>query len=129
MKAAFKPILLVLLCTIFTSAAQLFYKAGAPKLSFDLVVLITNWQIITGLILYGIGAIILIVALKGADLSLLYPVIATSYIWVALFSVILFKESVPLSKLIGIFFIILGVVFMGIGSSSSSPAYQAGDAS
>ena len=108
--------ILVLICTLFTSVAQIFYKAGAPKLEFNIIALITNYPIIIGLILYALGAAILIKALKGADLSILYPVIATSYIWVLIFSAIFFGESLNFLKILGVLVIIGGVIFMGFGS-------------
>ena len=112
-----KAIFLVLICTIFTSLAQVFYKLGADRLSLDIIAIITNWQIITGLALYGIGAILLIKALKLGDLSLLYPILATSYIWVGILSIFLFNESLSGLKWTGIILITLGVTYMGKGSS------------
>ncbi len=112
-----KAIFLVLICTIFTSLAQIFYKLGADRLSLDIIAIITNWQIITGLALYGIGAILLIKALKLGDLSLLYPILATSYIWVGILSIFLFNESLSGLKWTGIILITLGVTYMGKGSS------------
>ena len=94
MNTQYKSIVLVLICTLFTSVAQAFYKAGANKLVYTFQGLITNYQIIIGLVLYAIGSIILIKALKGADLSVLYPIIATSYIWVTILSGIVFNEII-----------------------------------
>tara|TARA_Y100000310_G_C20620166_1_gene782849 strand:- start:616 stop:990 length:375 start_codon:yes stop_codon:yes gene_type:complete len=116
MNTQYKSIVLVLICTLFTSVAQAFYKAGANKLVYTFQGLITNYQIIIGLVLYAIGSIILIKALKGADLSVLYPIIATSYIWVTILSGIVFNEIITFLKIVGVFFIILGVAAMGYGS-------------
>ncbi len=118
-----KAMLMVLICTFFTSIAQVFYKAGVQRtVPFTFMGVITNWQIWSGLVLYGIGALILIRALQGADLSLLYPIIATSYIWVMLFSFILFKESVNVFKILGVVLIIVGVAAMGYGSKAGVAA-------
>jgi undecaprenyl phosphate-alpha-L-ara4N flippase subunit ArnE len=107
---------LMVLCTAFTSFAQVFYKMGADKLVFSFMEIITNVPLITGMVLYGLGAIIMIVAFKGGEVSVLYPIVATSYIWVSLLSVYFFNESLNLFKAIGIFVIISGVVLISIGS-------------
>ena len=102
----------MILCTVLTSIAQVFYKLGALRLPE----LITNYHILAGLILYGIGALILITAFKFGEVTLLYPIIATSYIWVALLSWIIFSESIGILKVLGIVFIIAGITVTALGS-------------
>jgi len=55
-------------------------------------------------------------ALKGGDLSILYPFVSVTYVWVALLSVRFLGEKMNKFKWIGIAMIILGVSFIGIGS-------------
>lgn len=107
---------LMILCTAFTSMAQVFYKLGATRLQFDLMSLITNLPLITGMVLYILGAIPMIIAFKGGEVSVLYPIIATSYVWVSLLSVYFFNENLNLFRWIGIFVIIAGIIFISIGS-------------
>lgn len=107
---------LMILCTVFTSIAQVFYKFGAARLEFDLISLITNFPLITGMVLYILGAVIMIIAFKGGEVSVLYPIIATSYIWVSLLSIYFFNEALNLFRWIGIFVIIIGIIFISAGS-------------
>lgn len=107
---------LMVLCTAFTSMAQVFYKFGAERLEFNLVTLITNLPLITGMALYILGAVIMIMAFKGGEVSVLYPIIATSYIWVSLLSIYFFNESLNLFRWMGIFVIIIGIIFISLGS-------------
>jgi len=107
---------LIILCTVFTSTAQVFYKFGADRLEFNLISLITNFPLITGMILYIMGAVIMITAFKGGEVSVLYPIIATSYIWVSLLSLYFFNEALNFFKVIGVLTIITGIIFIGIGS-------------
>jgi len=109
---------LIVLCTAFTSIAQVFYKIGAKTLEFDILSLITNVPLIIGMVLYGIGAVLMIIAFKGGEVSVLYPIIATSYIWVTLLSFYLFNESINVLRVVGILLIVFGVVFVSIGSKS-----------
>tara|TARA_Y100000310_G_scaffold337830_1_gene425910 strand:- start:970 stop:1356 length:387 start_codon:yes stop_codon:yes gene_type:complete len=107
---------LMVLTTIFTSIAQVLYKQGAEKLQFNLISIITNIPLITGMALYILGAVIMIIALKGGEVSALYPIIATSYIWVSLLSMYFFNESLNLLRWTGIFIIIAGIISISIGS-------------
>ena len=107
---------LMILCTAFTSAAQVFYKFGAAKLEFNLLSLITNLPLITGMVLYVLGAVIMITAFKGGEVSVLYPIVATSYIWVSLLSIHFFNENLNLFRWIGIFVIISGIILISISS-------------
>lgn len=109
-------IFLVLLCTFFTSTAQLLLKAGVMKVTT--VGSVANFYLLSGLLLYIIAAALLITALKFGELSVLYPAIATSFIWVNVFSALLFHEIIPFLRWVGVGFIILGITFIGIGSKT-----------
>ena len=109
-------IILVLCVTALTSSAQIFYKLGADKLVFDIMAIITNWPLIIGIVIYAIGAALLVVALKHGEVTVLYPVIATSYIWVAVSSWLLFGESINFLKMLGIVSIVIGIVLISFGS-------------
>jgi len=115
MKTKASAILLMFICTGLTSFAQIFYKKGAAFLAFDFMKLITNYNIIIGLFLYMIGAIIMIIALKGGEVSVLYPIIATSYIWVSLLSIFFFNDNMNPYRWAGVFSILFGVSFIGLG--------------
>lgn len=107
-------IFLMVLCTFFTSIAQVFYKLGAIRLPE----IFTNYPILIGLILYGIGAIILITALKLDEVTILYPILATSYVWVSFLAWGIFAESINIFKWIGIAFIIAGISVIAFGNDS-----------
>ena len=77
-----------------------------------------------GFVIYAIAAGVLITALKGGDLSVLYPIISTSYIWISLFSPIFFStDSMNMIKWSGIGFIVIGVSLIGIGGGKGATAY------
>jgi undecaprenyl phosphate-alpha-L-ara4N flippase subunit ArnE len=115
MKTKLWAIMLMVLCTVFTSIAQIFYKIGADKLRFDIISILTNWQLIFGMILYILGAILVIIALRGGEVTVLYPIITSSYIWVSLGSVYFFGEKMNSFKWIGVFLIILGIIIITFG--------------
>lgn len=108
-------IILVLICTVLTSIAQIFYKLAGNKLSFDFYSILTNYYIYIGLVIYAIAAVLLIYALKNGELSVIYPMISTSYIWVILLSYFIFSETINAFKWIGVFIIIIGVGLLSRG--------------
>jgi len=114
----------VTLSTLLTSTAQLLFKIGSEKLAFDISILLQNYPLFLGFFLYGIAAAILIKSLKYGELSILYPLIALSYVWVTILSYFYLSEALTFYKIIGVFVIIMGVTFIGIGSSKESSKQQ-----
>lgn len=108
-------IVLVLINTVIGAFGPIYLKKGADKLSFNIKKLITNYTMIFGFSCYGISLILFIIALKGGEVSVLYPMVSIGYVWVAFLSVKILKEKMNLYKWLGILFIIFGVSMIGIG--------------
>jgi len=106
-------VLLIIVDTFLMALGQLFLKLGMNN--FNINTLFINYFLILGLGLYGLSAIIFVVALKSGELSVLYPIFATTYIWVALLSLYVLNESINELRWIGIIIIGIGIGFMGIG--------------
>jgi drug/metabolite transporter (DMT)-like permease len=58
----------------------------------------------------------MVLALRHGELSVLYPLISLSYVWVAILSVVVFGEAMNPFKILGIFVIMAGVAVMGMGA-------------
>ncbi len=113
-----KTVLFVVFCTLLTSIAQIFFKYASNKLTLNssfVISAVTNLNLYIGVVIYFLAAAILLVALKNSDLSVAYPIIATSYIWVAFLSMYFFKEVLLSKQWLGIVFILIGVSFTGYG--------------
>lgn len=105
-------------CTIFTSAGQLFWKAGALKISFFNPVSFFNLPFIAGCSLYVVGSLLMILALKKGELSVLYPVIATSFVWVSVLAPFFFPtEAMNGWKWAGVLLILFSISLLGWSSS------------
>jgi len=115
---------MILGCTLLTSTAQLFWKFGADKLEFNLLSIITNVQIFAGIFLYLIGGILLIISFRGGEVTVLYPIFATSYIWVSLLSIYFLSELMTLFKWLGIFTIIAGIILISFGSGRGTESVE-----
>ena len=121
MATKFSAAMLVLFTTSLTSSAQLLWKKGSAALSFDILAILTNYYIIAGILLYVIGGILLILSFRGGEVSVLYPIIATSYIWVSFLSIFFLNELMNSFKWLGIASIITGIALIGYGSKDSVP--------
>ena len=111
-------IVLILVCTIFTSLAQLFLKFGANNFESSFSGLVTNPFLILGLLLYGVGGLLLIYALKHGELSTLYPFFSLSYVWVPILALIFLDEHMVFLQWSGIVILIIGLSFIRRGVSS-----------
>ena len=109
---------IILGSTLLTSTTQLFWKFGAEQLEFNILSIITNINIFAGILLYAIGGVLLIISFRGGEVSVLYPIFATSYIWVSFLSIYFLNEIMNLFKWLGIFTIVLGIFLIGYGSKS-----------
>ena len=71
-----------------------------------------SWPFVFGVILYGLAMATYIAVLRFAQVSVLYPVIALSYVWALLFAGWILHEKITLWKGIGVGLIIVGVVLV-----------------
>jgi len=129
--AAQRSFLLVFLCTLVGAAAQILVKLGTeqlgaghitlgevarhPALFFSFSIgIITNFRLFCGYLLYGVMTFLMALALKGRELSRLFPIIALTYVWVTVLSVFLLGEHMNFFRSIGIAFIVCGVSVLGL---------------
>ena len=110
---------MVFCCTILGALAQILFKLGLkvmPSLSLGTVA--TNLPLLTGLTLYGASTLLLVLALREGQLSLLYPVISLTYAWVTVLSVLWLGETLDVLKTAGVIVIIAGVALLGRSTKS-----------
>ena len=107
-------IIIMIFGTMAGSLGPIYLKKALPTLKLNFSAL-KNKYLWYGCIVYFLGTITFVAILKFVDLSLLYPFVALTYIWVSLFSIKMLKERMNWHKWLGIFLIIVGVVLIGIG--------------
>jgi multidrug transporter EmrE-like cation transporter len=113
-----RSLFLVFLCTVVGAAAQMLIKQGAgavkqPGFIGAIVAMLTDPPLFAGYCLYGFNTILIMLALRDGELSIVYPVIALTYVWVTLLSMVVFHEPMNLFKGIGIAIIVAGVAMIG----------------
>ena len=97
--------------------AQLLMKTGmdAEHYKPELMGLLTNLPLMAGYALYGINTVMLVLALREGELSVLYPIIALTYVWVTLVSYVRLHEPPNIYKNLGVMSIIAGVIVISRG--------------
>lgn len=116
-------IFIVLACTLLVAIAQYLIKLGANHLSHagllaTMIGIFTIPQLFAGYCLYGIFTVLFVYALRHGELSVLYPLIALSYVWVTITAVLAFHETMNPFKIVGVLVIIFGVAVLGWGGGS-----------
>jgi multidrug transporter EmrE-like cation transporter len=124
-----KSIYMVLGCTVFAAAAQVLLKFGATHAMPQMhpadpstwmpfaMALLGNYPLVLGYCAHSGNALLLILALRDGELSMLYPIIALTYVWVNLLSMYFFHEHMNVWKALGIALIIAGVALLGRASA------------
>jgi drug/metabolite transporter (DMT)-like permease len=115
-----ESIALVVFCTFIGAGAQIMMNIGAkslPPLNTTAILanplIVLNAGLFAGLSLYGLFTLLLIFALRDGELSVIYPIIALTYVWVAFLSIVIFHERLNPFKACGVIVIVLGVAILG----------------
>ncbi|RLG11442.1 transporter [Candidatus Pacearchaeota archaeon] len=114
---------LLFVCVIFAIVGQLFMKKGMVNtgeinirelFSLKLLSVLFEKYVFIGLVAYVIGTMLWLVVLSKADLSYAYPILATSYIFIAILSWRFFGEFLSLYRMLGIMLIMIGVILLNL---------------
>ena len=76
--------------------------------------ILTNYPLWIGLACHAVSTLLVVMALRDGELSLLYPVISLTYIWVIFISVLWLHEPLTAWKIAGVCLICLGVGLLGM---------------
>ena len=115
MKTPLSSILLVVLGSFIGSFGAVFLKIGSEKLRHGLSNIL-SLPLATGVAMYLLSSVFFIAALRNGELSVLYPLVSLGYIWTLLWSNLFFKEPFTRHKFLGLFLILVGVSFIGMGN-------------
>jgi multidrug transporter EmrE-like cation transporter len=115
MKTPLSSILLVLGGSFIGSFGAVFLKMGSAQLRNGFMQ-IFNLQLAAGAGMYLLSTCFFIVALQHGELTVLYPLVSLGYVWTLLWSKLFFKEPLTRYKFLGLFLILVGVSFIGMGN-------------
>ena len=101
-----KGILLMICSSVLACFGQLLWKLAVDG---NLLLLLM------GFILYGIGAIVMIVAYKFGSLSVLQPILSVNYILSVLLGYFVLGEQLTMVNMAGVVAVFIGVVLIAGG--------------
>ena len=81
---------------------------------------ITEPRLWAGLTLFGISSVFWLVVLSRVPLSLAYPVVGLSYIFVVAMARVMFGEHVPPLRWVGAVVVAIGIAIIGFSSKTVS---------
>ncbi len=105
-KRLFAGIILMVFSSICTCVGQLMWKEATlsdEKLLFYII----------GFALYGIGAVIMMIAFRFGELSVLHPMLSVGFVLSIILGSVFLDEKISIVKVLGIGLIIIGMVFLG----------------
>jgi multidrug transporter EmrE-like cation transporter len=114
---------LILTAVVMGAFGQVLLKAGVTlvrdRLAGDggsaarfLAAALTTPAVLAGFALYGAASLLWLLVLAKAPLSLAYPMLALGYVIVIMSSALLFHETIPAPRVLGIGAILLGIVLI-----------------
>ena len=101
-----KGIILMLLSSVCVCIGQLLWKLST---SGEIIFLLS------GFFFYGMGALIMIIAYRFGELSILQPMLSLNYVLSIVLAVIILREEITMLKVIGVIVIIIGVITIAGG--------------
>lgn len=108
-KKNYMGIVFILFSSFTLAAGQLFWKISAGENLYFLAL---------GFVLYGSGAILMVIAYKHGSLSVLHPMMSASYIFAFIIGSLFLNENISLGKTVGLILIILGCFLIGGGDDN-----------
>lgn len=99
-------ILIILFASLLTATGQMFWKMSKAS-DLELV--------IAGFALYGIGAVLMVMAFRFGSLSVIHPMLSFGYVFAVFFGIFFLGEHLSFVQIAGIATIISGVILIGGG--------------
>ena len=107
------PITFLVIGQISTKYGSLLINEASPETFFFKL----NPYIVFGYACLVLRGIVWVFILRRVELSVAYPFLSTSFVIILIFSYYLFGEQIPPLKVIGTFFIIAGVISIGLSNT------------
>ncbi|APM38815.1 SMR family transporter [Clostridium kluyveri] len=112
---------LILISVFLGAMGQVLVKYGAVNLELNFTIkyllpsifnILKNMPVMFGIISYGLSFLLWIKVLSKVELSYAYPMVSLGYVITMIFSYFVFKENISFIRILGVAFIILGVVLV-----------------
>lgn len=117
--------ILLIVTVIFTAVSQIVLKWRLnsfvdvpeeiiPKLTFYFIKLFDPY-VFSSFLFAFLGSLTYMAALQKVELNVAYPFMSLSYVLVFVISYVVFSEPISMSKILGLGFILIGILFISLG--------------
>ncbi|MFL0195887.1 SMR family transporter [Clostridium sp. WILCCON 0269] len=112
---------LILVSVFLGAIGQVLVKYGAGNLELNFTIkylmpsilsILKSVPVMLGIISYGLSFLLWIKVLSKMELSYAYPMVSLGYVVTMIFSYFIFKENISFVRILGVAFIILGVILV-----------------
>lgn len=103
-----KGMVLMLFAAAFACVGQLLWKISTTDGMIYMLL---------GFIMYGFGALLMLIAYRFGSVSVLQPMLSTNYALSAILGMLVLQEKLSVTKVIGIIIISTGVILIGGGDA------------
>jgi len=108
-------ILLVLVGSFIGSIGMGFLKKASKDLHKGFLHIISV-NAALGVALFMLSSIFYLAGIRNGQISVLFPMVSLSYVWALFWARLVFKEPLTKQKFAGLGLVLIGVVFLGLGS-------------
>ena len=113
MKTPVSSIILFVIAAVLGAAGQFLYKSGAARITASPWSFLNLW-LLGGVLCYVAVMVLFVAAFKrGGELSVLYPIYASTFIWAALISLVAYGTPIKPINVAGMVLLVAGMFLMG----------------
>ena len=102
---------MMVLSALLASFGQMFWKMYHTE---------GLWAMLLGFVLYACGAVVMILAYRHGNLSVLQPMLCLSYVFAIFIAIFILKEQMTTMKITGILVVIFGVIMIAGGDEPNA---------
>ena len=107
-------IVMFLVASVLGALGQYLYKSGADATDSSVGSYLLNGRLLGGVVCYVAVMLLFVAAFKrGGELSVLYPLYATTFIWAAVLALVAYGTPITPVNACGMVLLVLGMYLMG----------------
>ena len=106
-----------LAAALVAALAQYLFKRSVPRFGIGfggITKLLMNRNVLLGLLIYVLSLAFYLLALGSGELSFVYPLFSSTFIFVMLISKFTFKERLSAYRILGVLLILLGISMISL---------------
>lgn len=103
---------ITVVAALLAAFAQYFFKKSLPSFRFnarEIISLLRRRMVLLGLLIYFVGLGIYLVALYHGQLSFVYPVFASAFVFTLLISRYMLGEKIGTARALGVVLVVVGI--------------------